>query len=77
MTLTTEELRNSWLWKHKRSSAAACLAYLSLSVIVTRFLVGTFWVIPVGLGNLVPVFVFLRLLQLYHAPRQMKVEADL
>lgn len=77
MTLTTDELRNSWLWRHKRSAVIACLAYLAVSGIFTRFLVGTFWVIPVSFGNLVPVFVLLRLLQLYHAPRLMKAEANL
>ncbi len=71
MTLTSEELRTSWVWKHKRLALLVCLLIWVVSGFVGYSLPSLLFV-PLAFVNMVPIFLLLRLAQLYHAPKNWK-----
>ena len=77
MTLTSEELQASWVWKHRWPVFLVCLLVLVLRGIMSS--VGppmpSLFYIPLGLVNVVAVLVIVRLAQLYYAPKRLKSEA--
>ncbi len=70
MTLTTEELRTSWIWKHKWQTLLVCLLVWILSGSIGYLAPSLVW--PLAFVNIIPVFVLVRLAQLYYAPNGMK-----
>ena len=81
MTLTSEELRTSWVWKHRWPTLLVCLVALILSGVVGILgpsrpdlgFVALFY-IPLGVVDVASVFTLLRLAQLYYAPKSWKDE---
>jgi apolipoprotein N-acyltransferase len=74
MTLTSEELRTSWVWNHKWQTLAICMLVWILSGF-TGYLVPSLIFFPLAFVNVVPLFLLLRLAQLYNAPKRLKDEA--
>jgi hypothetical protein len=82
MTLTSEELRTSWVWKHRWPTFLVCLLVLVLSGVVSalgpsRPGLGFFalFYMPLGIVDVASIFVLVRLAQLYYAPKRWKDEA--
>ncbi len=72
--MTLEELQTSWVWRHKRQILLICLLVWVLSGFI-GYLVPSLVFFPLAFVNLVPIFLLLRLAQLYHAPKRWKEEA--
>jgi len=74
MPLTTEELRTSWVWKHKRLTLLICLLIWVVSGFI-GYLLPSLLFFPLAFVNLVPIFLLLRLAGLYNAPKRLRDEA--
>ena len=82
MTLTTEEWRTTWVWKHRWPTFLVCLLALILSGVVGTLgpsrpdlgFVALFY-IPLVVVDVASIFVLVRLAQLYYAPKRWKDES--
>lgn len=74
MTLSSEELRTSYVWKHRRLTLLVCLLIWVVSGFVGYFRPSLIFV-PLAFVNMVPIFLLLRLVQLYRAPRSWKQQS--
>ena len=82
MTLTSEELRTSWVWKHRWPTFLVCLVVLILSGVLGALgpsrpelgFVALFY-IPLGVVDVASVLILVRLAQLYYVPKRWKDEA--
>ena len=73
MTLTPEELRASRAWKHRWPTLLACLLVLAFSGFMGYLIPPpSLFYIPLALVDVATIFVLLRLMQLYHAPKHWK-----
>jgi hypothetical protein len=76
--LTTEDLRTSWVWKHRWLALliGSCLTASTGSIgyfIPITFPFNTL----LGVVFIASVLLLVRLLQLYHAPKRLKEEAGI
>jgi hypothetical protein len=75
VTLASEELHESRLWKHRWTAFLVCLFVLALGGLVASLRVRPYALyIPLGLAEIISALVLLRLMQLYYAPKEMKSE---
>jgi hypothetical protein len=77
MTLTSEELRTSWIWKNRWPTFLISLLVLILSGFAGSLvppLSPTVYIL-LAVVDIASIFVLVRLAQLYHAPKRLKGEA--